>query len=248
MVKPKKTYYQLGIITGVLLVIAVVSLISALRQSTPADELPKPINSEEVLPVQETLESEQTATYTVEYDVPWSIETHPQTLPAGAHVSPIVIVSHMNKNDLFASDTSATDGIEVMAETGATEILLAEISANTSILNSVTGTRIDAPGTNALEIKLDQDYSRLSAVSMLAPSPDWFVAINGLELFSEGRWVEMVVLELRPYDAGTDSGATFTANDADTVPPAVIGPPVDDEFKAAVAENDLATLTITRQR
>ena len=88
----------------------------------------------------ETLEAEQTAIYMIEYNVPWSISTHPDTLPPGAHVSPIVVVSHMNENDLFTSGTLATDGIEIMAETGATKVLADEINGNSSILSLAIGT------------------------------------------------------------------------------------------------------------
>ena len=194
----------------------------------------------------ETSEAEQTAIYTIEYSVSWSTSTHPDTLPPGAHVSPIVIVSHMNENDLFASGTTSTDGIEIMAETGATEVLAGEIGDNASILNFVIGTRIDTPGSNTLELELDQDHSLLSAVSMLAPSPDWFVARNSVELFKDGQWLETIELTMEPYDAGTDSETTFTAIDLDTSPAKTISPPVDSVFINAADENDFATITITK--
>ena len=194
----------------------------------------------------EAAPAEQTATYIIEYSVPWSAGTHPETLPPGPHVSPIVIVSHMNENNLFASGTVATDGIEIMAETGATKILAAEISDNTSILNSAFGTRIDVPGSNTLKLEFDQNHSLLSAVSMLAPSPDWFVAVNSVELFKDGQWLEEIELTMGPYDAGTDSGATFSAADFDTSPAETIGPPADSVFVNATDENDFATITITK--
>lgn len=189
----------------------------------------------------------QSAVYTVEYDVTWSESTHPATLPPGPHVSPIVIVSHMSENDLFASGGQATEGMEMMAETGATPVLEDEIAANPSILNSAVGTRIDAPGSKTLEITLDREHSLLSAVSMLAPSPDWFVAVNSVELFEDGRWLEGLELAVRPYDAGTDSGSTFTADDLDTSPAGIIGPPLDAAFADAAAENVFATITITKR-
>ena len=194
----------------------------------------------------ETSEAEQTATYMIEYSVPWSASTHPETLPSGPHVSPIVVVSHMNENNLFASGTVATDGIEIMAETGATQVLAAEIGDNASILSSAFGNRIDVPGSNTLKLEFNQDHSLLSAVSMLAPSPDWFVAINNVELFKDGQWLEEIELTMKPYDAGTDSGATFSAADFDTSPAKTIGPPADSVFVNAADENDFATITITK--
>lgn len=50
----------------------------------------------------------------------------------------------------------------------------------------------------------------MSFVSMIDPSPDWFVGVSRLELCLEnGSWVESKVLDLFPWDAGTDSGPTY---------------------------------------
>lgn len=45
---------------------------------------------------------------------------------------------------------------------------------------------------------------------MLDPSPDWFVGISGLELCQQNcTWADYKVVELYPWDAGTDSGPTY---------------------------------------
>ena len=239
-----------GSTVGLLLFLAaVVVVIVVLAQANSGGETNTAAGSETAPDSEaphETPEAEQTATYTIEYNVTWSANTHPDTLPPGPHVSPIVAVSHMNESDLFASGTVATDGIEIMAETGATQVLASEIGDNASILSSAVGTRIDVPGANTLELELDRDHSLLSAVSMLAPSPDWFVAINSVELFRDGQWLEEIELTMEPYDSGTDSGTTFTAADFDTSPAKTIGPPVDSVFINAADENDFATITITK--
>lgn len=50
----------------------------------------------------------------------------------------------------------------------------------------------------------------MSFVSMIDPSPDWFVGVSRLELcLDNGSWVESKVLDLFPWDAGTDSGPTY---------------------------------------
>ena len=54
---------------------------------------------------------------------------------------------------------------------------------------------------------------------MLAPSPDWFVGISGENLLnSDKTWKQSLTKELFVYDAGTDSGTTFTAANQDTTP------------------------------
>jgi hypothetical protein len=65
---------------------------------------------------------------------------------------------------------------------------------------------------------------------MVAPSPDWFVGVAGLSLLEDGAWVQERSVDLYPWDAGTDSGATYRAADRVTAPPQPIqrltGPPV----------------------
>ncbi len=57
---------------------------------------------------------------------------------------------------------------------------------------------------------------------MIAPSPDWFVGVSGLSLIANGQWSEQLVVPLFAYDAGTDSGASYTSPNSDTQPRANI--------------------------
>ena len=54
---------------------------------------------------------------------------------------------------------------------------------------------------------------------MIAPSPDWMIAINSISLLDgSGEWENEIVLDLIPYDAGTDSGLDYTSPNIDTNP------------------------------
>ncbi|MFL7794766.1 MAG: spondin domain-containing protein, partial [Anaerolineae bacterium] len=59
----------------------------------------------------------------------------------------------------------------------------------------------------------------VSVVTMIAPSPDWFVGVSALNLLEDGVWVDEKVVELFPYDAGTDSGVSYTSPDLPTASP-----------------------------
>ena len=52
----------------------------------------------------------------------------------------------------------------------------------------------------------------------IVPSPDWFVGVDSLDLCDGGSWREQVAVDLYPYDAGTDSGFTFSSPNFATVP------------------------------
>lgn len=59
--------------------------------------------------------------------------------------------------------------------------------------------------------RVDTSHHLVSFVSMIDPSPDWFLGVSGLELCLENcTWAENRILDLFPWDAGTDSGPTYT--------------------------------------
>jgi len=70
---------------------------------------------------------------------------------------------------------------------------------------------------------------------MVAPSPDWFVGVHGLSLLDGDEFVNSMVVDLRVYDSGTDSGTLYTSDDEDTVPASPISllnsAPADSPFQ-----------------
>jgi len=187
-----------------------------------------------------------TARYRVTLVLEWSAATHPNTLPPGWHTSPAVLASHSGTGDLFQLGDFATSGFESMAETGSTSTLQAELAANSTVSGVDVGSPINQNGTDTLEVTATQSERLLSLVTMLAPSPDWFVGLSAVELFSDGKWVDRVELDLGSYDAGTDNGATFTASDADTQPRLPISGPRDATFTAAANEARFGYVVIQR--
>jgi hypothetical protein len=52
---------------------------------------------------------------------------------------------------------------------------------------------------------------------MIAPSPDWFIGLSGLNLYANKKWVADTTIQLFVYDAGTEEGDVFGyANPATT--------------------------------
>ena len=79
-----------------------------------------------------------------------------------------------------------------------------------------------SPGTRTVEFDVTTAFPYVTLVTMVAPSPDWFVGVSALPLLANGEWRTEVVVELSPWDAGTDSGASYESGNADMVPPASI--------------------------
>ena len=159
--------------------------------------------------------------YEVTFDATWSKATHPNAYPDGAHFSPLIGGTHNGSVVFWEPNGLASLGIQNMAELGATSQLRKEVNAAIGLgtaKNVLAGSGLGSPGKTSLLFDVDSDFPLVTLVSMIAPSPDWFVGVHGLPLFENGVWRDNVVVQLLPYDAGTDSGATFTSPDLVTSP------------------------------
>ena len=108
-----------------------------------------------------------------------------------------------------------------MAETCATDLLASEIDAkivSSKALEYKIGNVIDGNGIDEITINASVDYPLFSWVSMIAPSPDWFVANSNIPLIVDGEWIDQIEVDVVLFDAGTDSGTDFTSPDNDTNP------------------------------
>ena len=104
----------------------------------------------------------------------------------------------------------------------------------------------DGSGAHKTGIKVEvtADYPMVSVISMLVPSPDWFVGIKGVNLCNGGMWMDYLnITSLLPWDAGTDSGEMFNSTDADTDPADNITLITKDTAGTPfMGPNDIATL------
>ena len=152
----------------------------------------------------------------------WSQVHNPDFYPEGAHFSPFIAWSYYrNINDLvFEVGGEATDGMEIMAETGNPKPLVKELEVfkeKNVVHDYKVGKIFHSPGRSSIIMHVNEVYSKVSFVSMIAPTPDWFVSVQKVDLYQNG-WVEDLTLDTEVFDAGTDSGEEFNSPDRDTSP------------------------------
>ena len=197
------------------------------------------------------LPAQPSATYIVTFDAVWSSATHPDGFPPGPHFSGLIGATHDDSFVMWEPGALATPGIESMAETGAKSLLSGEIAAAMGGGGADTelsqGGINPSPGSVSLTFTANAGAHWVSLVSMIAPSPDWFVGVHGLSLCENDGWAQNVVVDLLAYDAGTDSGATYTAANADTVPPEPIAQLTGSPFVVGGSPVSLGTFTFARQ-
>ena len=188
------------------------------------------------------------ATYTVTFTGAWTAEATPGGVPDGAHFSPLIGGVHNADVAFLEAGGTATPGIESMAERGRTATLTEEIQAAGA--NALSVLRKDSgPGATASDtfeaVTVTADHPRITLLSMIAPSPDWFVGVFGLSLLdAEGNWADALTVNLYPWDAGTEGGDDFSFNNAATVPPGTI---VSLRGEGRFSDAPIATMTFTLQ-
>lgn len=166
-------------------------------------------------------EAPATARYRVVFDATWTAATHPQDSPSNPHFSPPIGATHTERVLFWAEGSVATNGIRRMAEQGATTTLADEIQvaiAAGAAEQVFIGQGFSSPKAMSLEFTVGRGFPLLTLVTMVAPSPDWFTGVSGLQLIENGAWIEDRTVPAAAWDAGTDSGVSFTSPDHETIP------------------------------
>jgi Spondin_N len=159
------------------------------------------------------------ARYSVEVTGKWALPDF--TVPAGVHFTNFVGMIHNTNATLWQEGKLATLGIENVAEVGSSAALLLEIDTIIEKKNALSLIFFTPPGSissKKANFYCNSDYSRLSFISMIAPSPDWFTGLSNFNLYENQRWITDTTFQLFVYDAGTEEGDVFGYNNPPTMP------------------------------
>ena len=164
------------------------------------------------------------ATYSVTFTGSWTTDSTPGGVVSSAHFTTLIGAVHNSNVTFWQSGGMASPGIESMAETGATGTLRNEIEASAHAHAVIRqGGSFARTGTATFDLDVPDDHPLITLTSMIGPSPDWFVGINGLSLLDgQGDWLATVQVNLYPYDAGTEDGEEFSLSNPATNPRGVI--------------------------
>ena len=186
------------------------------------------------------------ATYNVRYIADWNSSqlTSPSAYPSNAHFTNLVGATHLAGEALWAPGGLASESIEFVAELGASGSLRVEV--HEAIAQGRAGEYIsfpsvyNFPSVNETTINLTNTFSEISLISMIAPSPDWFVGVSGVSLLDQdGNWIPQLEIDLFPWDAGTEKGISFNLNNSATFPQQTIQPLLNSPFDGRPALGQL---------
>ena len=100
-----------------------------------------------------------------------------------------------------------------------------------------------------VEVFVNDDYPLVSVITMIAPSPDWFVGVHDLNLCGGESFRDRVSSDVFVYDSGTDSGTKFDSLNSVTNPPAKIfriTKDMDTPFKGNTAIPSFGYMVFTK--
>ena len=187
------------------------------------------------------------ALYDITFTGAWTTTVTSGGVPGGAHFSRLIGGVHNDQVKFLEADGTASAGVESMAEVGGYTTLRNEINAvGADRLSILQGTSDFISPTSTVtfsDVALTTDHPRVTLLTMIAPSPDWFVGVSSLTLLdSSGDWKDSASVDLYPWDAGTEDGTEFSLSNDATDPQGVI---TSLQGVGKFNSNKIATLEIT---
>ena len=193
-----------------------------------------------------TVRAQSSITYSVTFQGNWTTASTPGGVVGGAHFTTLIGAIHNDMVTFWESGGTATRGVENVAELGSTGNFKSEINANSNAVSVIEqGVTGGGRGSATFDITLTHDHPLVTLLSMIGPSPDWFVGVSGLSLLdAQGLWMATRQVDLFPYDAGTEDGTEFTLSNPATSPQGVI---TSIKGTGKFSNVRMARLTFTRE-
>ena len=195
--------------------------------------------------------SQSTANYDISLSTIWTTEQH-MSVPNNAHWSPLVGATHNTTDEFMSLGALATLGVKNVAEFGNSSEFENEINdvifnnnADQFLIDGFSPFAGNNSNANFSGVTISEDFPLISLIAMVAPSPDWFIAINSLNLRSgnpavNNGWKDTFTLDVFAYDSGTDDGTNYTSENSPNTPVGISminGDPING--------NKMATITFT---
>jgi len=190
------------------------------------------------------------ARYQVTFHINWNSQDYPTDYPSNAHFSKLIGWSHTLNNSFFEIGSVSSLGIESMAENGATtpldNELIAKIENNEGLLHYIGTNLGSGVGSITQNIEVTPAYPAVSLVTMIAPSPDWYLGAININLYEDGAFVSQKIVNGLLYDAGTDDGTTYSSANDDSSPKQPIQLVIDAPLGNGTTSPVIATVTFTK--
>jgi hypothetical protein len=158
------------------------------------------------------------AYYDISVTTIWNMMDH-SSVPGGAHWSDLIGATHNTAGEFVNLMEMSSIGIRNVAENGYNVPIIQEINDAIAANRADQLLQVAFPDgaevtTGFMGTEISADFPFVTLVSMVAPSPDWFIAANSVHLRSgnpsvNNGWKETFTMDLFAYDAGSDLGMNY---------------------------------------
>jgi len=194
---------------------------------------------------------DETVRYRLDVSVDFASEDRLGTgnLPPDAHFSFMGGATHDAGVDFWSVGARLTPGLIRMAELGPVQDFIGRDVAPAIAAGNAgaalafehwfcPAVTVDARcGPLSVEFSIDSAHPLVTLVSMIGPSPDWFVGVDGLSLRDGAGWVDRLTVPVFTFDGGSQDGTELIMSFNMTPPQSL----TDIDDPAAVAAIDPVT-------
>ncbi len=137
-----------------------------------------------------------------------------QNVTADNRLSPYLVIVHKAGTQIFDVGAAATAGLQQLAETGATDMIQAELAQNPNVISvsKVEGMPLIGAESRSLAFSVDDQSVKggalVTVLAMIGRSNDSFISVSGLPLKSIGKAVYSIKAD--NFDAGTEENTGNT--------------------------------------
>ena len=124
--------------------------------------------------------TDPSATYQVTFEGTWTTAATPGGVPGSAHFTTLIGATHNDSVTFWEAGGTATPGIESVAEIGGTSTFKSEINASAHADTLIElGVGGGATPNASVNFDANKTHPLVTLITMIAPSPDWFVGVSG---------------------------------------------------------------------
>ena len=132
-------------------------------------------------------------------------------LTRGETFTPIMVATHTKGTHVFTMGSPASDELAAIAEGGDFGPLSTQLTDSGAAYDIQTNGGLLAPGASAtIMVKMAKDFKHVTVTSMMIPSNDAFIAVNGVKGPKSKHGSKVIMSPA--YDAGSEPNDELCAN------------------------------------
>ncbi|CAH1155035.1 unnamed protein product [Phaedon cochleariae] len=108
-------------------------------------------------------------------------------------------IALMNKATTFLKPDATYK--EAFVETGRSDVLEEQSQGEGGVYDEFNAPPVPTgAGRTEAEFFVDGNHSKVSLMSRIVPSPDWFIGIDSFDLCVNGNWLDSITIEVKEYE------------------------------------------------